>query len=260
MCQHWTRIQSLAQKASVKELLMCPDVDDSHASVSFSPKNENRSKLNSSSYPATKSTITKPVLNHKGSTGGWVAHGRISNSISTLQWNGKLDGSSSLWQLGWFIPPFFHVGQLSKSSPRSTAETRASNVFPSRRTRSCFSASSSAGSRSAIRKTEWGWGRWDEASISCERNYFVFTERLRDRNRVKWHNTQLHLTEEMKPVAASTVFIWTLDFQTTKRTNRKAPEPARFAFRGSTTLRLICFILKLLKFNVARCHNNKNNN
>lgn len=67
------------------------------------------------------------------------------------------------WKIGWLQQPvttwliyscFFHVGQLSKSSPRSTAETRASNVFPSRRTRSCFSPSSSVGSRSAIRKTE----------------------------------------------------------------------------------------------------------
>ncbi|XP_047672976.1 transcription elongation regulator 1-like protein isoform X2 [Tachysurus fulvidraco] len=37
--------------------------------ITSNPQNETRSELNSSSYPATRSTITKPVLNHKGSTG-----------------------------------------------------------------------------------------------------------------------------------------------------------------------------------------------
>lgn len=101
------------------------------------------------------------------------------------------------WKIGWLQQPvtawliysfFFHVGQLSKSSQRSTAETRASNGFPSRRTRSCFSSSLSAGSRNVIRKTGWDWERWDEASTCCERNYLVFTECLLDRNQVKLHN------------------------------------------------------------------------
>lgn len=156
--------------------------------IPFRLKNINRSELHLSSYPATKSTITKPVLNYKGSTGRWAAHAGMSNSISSLQWNGKLDGSSSLWQHADLFPLFFHVGQLSKSSRRSTAETRASNVFPSRRTRSCFSPSLSAASKDVIRKTEWGWGRWDEAVTGCEVNSFVFTECLLDRNRVKLHN------------------------------------------------------------------------
>lgn len=101
------------------------------------------------------------------------------------------------WKIGWLQQPvtalliysfYFHIGQLSKSSQRSSAETRASNVSPSRRTRSCFSPSLLAASRSVIRKTEWGWERWDEASIGFEINYFVFTECLLDRNQVKLHN------------------------------------------------------------------------
>lgn len=136
------------------------------------------------------------------------------------------------WKIGWLQQPvtalliysfFFHVGQLSKSSQRSTAETRASNVFPSRRTRSCFSPSLSAASRSVIRKTEWGWERWDEASTGCEINYFVFTECLLDRNQVKLHNdTKCHSIWQSKwnPLQCLWFLFDLWIFRTTK-----APEP-----------------------------------